>query len=408
MKAYVVGGAVRDRLLGLPVQDRDWVVVGATPEEMIAQGFRPVGRDFPVFLHPKSHEEYALARTERKVAAGYKGFTVYARPDVTLEEDLSRRDLTINAMAETAEGTLIDPFGGAADIRSRRLRHVSPAFIEDPVRILRVARFAARFAPLGFTVAAETNDLMRRMVDNGEVDALVPERVWQELERALGEDRPAAFFEVLRACGALAVLFPEINRLWGVPQPEQYHPEIDTGVHTMLVLEAAARLSKDTVVRFAALMHDLGKGTTPPAEWPRHVAHEHRGMRLVEELCTRLRAPNDYRDVAVLTARLHGDCHRAHELRPGTVLRLLDSLDAFRRPQRFEQFLLACEADFRGRPGYESMAYSQAAYLRRAQAAAAAIKGADLMKEGLDGKALGEELARRRTQAIAELRDPEN
>ena len=406
MKAYVVGGAVRDRLLGLPVQDRDWVVVGATPEEMAAQGYRPVGRDFPVFLHPATHEEYALARTERKVAAGYKGFTVYAHPDVTLEEDLSRRDLTINAMAETADGALIDPFGGAADIGARRLRHVSPAFVEDPVRILRVARFAARFAPLGFTVAEETMALMRRMVENGEAGALVPERVWQELSRALGEERPSAFFEVLRACGALAVLFPEIDRLWGVPQPAQYHPEVDTGVHTLLVLEAAARLTPDTVVRFAALTHDLGKGTTPPAEWPRHVGHEHRGARLVGELCERLRAPNEYREVAVLTARFHGDCYRALELRPGTVLRLLDSLDAFRRPERFEQVLSACEADFHGRPGYETLAYPQAAHLRAAQAAAAVIKGADLAAEGFDGKALGEELARRRIQAIAELETP--
>jgi tRNA nucleotidyltransferase (CCA-adding enzyme) len=397
---------VRDRLLGLPVQDRDWVVVGATPEDMVAQGFRLVGKDFPVFLHPRTHEEYALARTERKVAPGYKGFAVHADPGVTLEEDLGRRDLTINAMAETAGGELIDPFGGAEDLKARRLRHVSPAFAEDPVRLLRVARFAARFAPLGFAVAPETNELMRRMVDNGEVDALVPERVWQELVRGLGEERPSAFFQVLRDCGALAVLFPEIERLWGVPQPPQYHPEVDTGVHTMLVLEAAARLTPDTVVRFAALTHDLGKGTTPPAEWPRHIAHEHRGARLVEDLCERWRVPGDHRELAVLTARLHGDCHRALELRPGTTLRLLDSLDAFRRPERFERFLLACEADFRGRPGYEALDYPQADWLRRAREAAAAVKGSDLAGEGLEGKALGEELARRRTAAIAALERP--
>lgn len=404
MKAYIVGGAVRDELLGLPVQDRDWVVVGAAPEEMIAAGYRPVGRDFPVFLHPQTHEEYALARTERKVAAGYTGFTVHADPSVTLEEDLGRRDLTINAMAETPDGELIDPFGGEEDIKRRRLRHVSPAFVEDPVRILRVARFAARFAPLGFTVAEETVELMRRMVGSGEVDALVPERVWQELLRALGEDKPSAFFQVLKDCDALAALFPEIYRLWGVPQPVQYHPEVDTGVHVMMVLDAAAHLTKDTVVRFAALMHDLGKGTTPPEEWPRHIAHEHRGARLVEGLCERLRVPNDYREVAVLTARLHGDCHRALELRPGTTLRLLNALDAFRRPDRFEQFLLACEADFRGRPGYEQREYPQAIHLRRARAAAAGIKGAELAAEGLEGKALGEELDRRRTAAIADLR----
>ena len=407
MKTYVVGGAVRDRLLGLPVQDRDWVVVGATPEQMLAQGFRQVGRDFPVFLHPRTREEYALARTERKVAAGYHGFTVQASPDVTLEDDLARRDLTINAMAETAAGELVDPHGGAEDLRRRLLRHVSPAFAEDPVRILRLARFAARFTPLGFTVAPETLALMQGMVQAGEVDALVPERVWQELERALGEERPSAFFEVLRACGALAVLFPEIDRLWGVPQPAKHHPEIDTGIHTMMVLEAAARLSADTAVRFAALTHDLGKGTTPREEWPRHIAHEHRSARLVEDLCRRLRVPNEHRELALVTARLHGQCHRALELRPGTVLRLLSALDAFRRPERFERFLLACEADSRGRPGYEELDYPQAAWLRRARAAAAEITGAMLVGTGFEGKALGDELARRRTQAIAALQERE-
>lgn len=399
-----MGGAVRDRLLGLPVSDRDWVVVGATPEEMIERGYRRVGRDFPVFLHPETHEEYALARTERKTAAGYRGFAVHASPDVSLEEDLARRDLTINAMAETADGELVDPYGGVADLEARRLRHVSPAFVEDPVRILRVARFAARFAPLGFTVAPETRALMQCMVEAGEVDALVPERVWQELERALGEQRPSAFFEELRACGALAVLLPEVDRLWGVPQPEKWHPEVDTGVHVMLVLEAAARLTEDRQVRFAALTHDLGKGETPPSEWPRHVAHEHRSARLVRALCDRFRVPNEYRDLALLVARHHGQCHRALELRPGTVLRLLDALDAFRRPARLEQFLLACEADFRGRPGYEARAYPQAGWLRRAHAAAAALGGAELAAEGLQGKAIGEELARRRTRAIAALR----
>ncbi len=404
MKTYIVGGAVRDRLLGLPIKDRDWVVVGATPEEMRAQGFRQVGRDFPVFLHPVSQEEYALARTERKIAAGYHGFTVHASPGITLEEDLARRDLTINAMAESTDGELVDPYGGKADLERRVLRHVSPAFAEDPVRILRLARFAARFSPLGFTVAPETVALMQDMVRAGEVDALVPERVWQELERALGEQRPSAFFEVLRSCGALAALFPEIDRLWGVPQPAKYHPEIDTGVHTMMVLEAAARLSAETAVRFAALTHDLGKGTTPKAEWPRHIAHEQRSVGLVEALCQRLRVPNEHRELALLTARYHGDCHRALELRPDTVQRMLDALDAFRRPQRFEQFLLACTADSRGRPGFEEDHYPQAEWLRQARAAAAEISGAQLADSGLTGKALGEELARRRTARIAELR----
>ena len=406
MKRYVVGGAVRDRLLGLPVRDRDWVVVGATPEEMLARGFRQVGRDFPVFLHPKTHEEHALARTERKVGAGYHGFAVHSAPEVTLEEDLARRDLTINAMAEDEHGELVDPHRGVEDLRRRVLRHVSPAFAEDPVRILRLARFAARFAPLGFTVAPETMALMRGMVAAGEAAALVPERVWQELERALGEERPSAFFEVMRECGALAVLFPEIDRLWGVPQPEKYHPEIDTGIHTMMVLEAAARLTPERCVRFAALTHDLGKGTTPRDQWPRHIGHERRSYRLVAALCERLRCPAEYRDLALVTARFHGQCHSALELRPGTVQRLLDALDAFRRPQRLERFLLACEADSRGRPGYETKDYPQAAWLRQAHAAAAAIGGGALRAEGYEGKALGVELARRRTAAIAALERP--
>jgi tRNA nucleotidyltransferase (CCA-adding enzyme) len=407
MKAYIVGGAVRDRLLGLPVQDRDWVVVGATPadmEAMRARGFRPVGQDFPVFLHPETHEEYALARTERKVAAGYKGFAVQASPEVTLEEDLRRRDLTINAMAQGEDGELIDPYGGRQDLHNRLLRHVSEAFAEDPVRILRVARFAARFAPLGFTVAPETNELMRRMAEAGEVDALVPERVWQELLRALGELRPSEFFLVLRACGALARLFPDIEHLWGVPQPPQHHPEIDTGVHTMMVLESAARLTPDTRVRFAALVHDLGKGTTPPEQWPRHIAHEERSVTLVEALCARYRIPNDYRELAVRVARYHGQVHRAEELRPETVLRLLEATDAFRRPERFELFLLACEADSRGRTGYEESVFTQGIYLRRALQTAQTVDTSGLSEEGFSGKALGDELARRRIEALAAIR----
>ena len=388
-------------MLGLPVRDRDWVVVGATPEEMEAQGFRKVGQDFPVFLHPRTHEEYALARTERKTAPGYKGFRVLASPAVTLEEDLGRRDLTINAMAETEDGRLVDPYGGAEDLRHRRLRHVSPAFTEDPVRILRVARFAARFAPLGFRVVDETRALMRQMVESGEVDALVPERVWQELERALSEPRPSAFFTEMRDCGALAVAFPEIDRLWGVPQPERHHPEIDTGVHAMMVLDQAAQLTGDTATRFAALTHDLGKGTTPRDQWPKHIGHEERGVALIEDLCARLRAPNDFRDLAVLTARDHGRCHRALEQRPGTLLKTLEELDAFRRPERFERFLTACEADYRGRSGYENRGYPQAGRMRQALRAAACVSGAELAQAGLQGGALGAELRRRRTEAIA-------
>jgi tRNA nucleotidyltransferase (CCA-adding enzyme) len=400
MQVFLVGGAVRDKLLGLTPKEHDWVVVGATPEEMLALGYRQVGRDFPVFLHPETQDEYALARTERKTAPGYTGFAVHAAPDVTLEQDLLRRDLTINAMAETPAGELIDPFGGAADLRQRLLRHVSPAFVEDPVRILRVARFAARFAPFHFQVAPETLALMRDMVAAGEVDALVPERVWAETERALGEDQAARFFEVLRDCGALARLFPELDRLFGVPQPLEHHPEIDTGVHTLMVLQQAVRLSDDTAVRFAALVHDLGKGITPPAEWPSHVEHEARGVPLVEDLCQRLRVPKAYRELAVLVTRYHLHYHRAGELKASTLLKTLQALDAFRRPQRFEQFLLACEADSRGRPGFEDAHFEQSGILRRCFAAAAAVDSETLLAEGLRGPALGEALERRRLQAI--------
>ncbi len=401
MDIYKVGGAVRDRRLGLAVVDTDWVVVGATPEEMLAKGFQQVGKDFPVFLHPQTHEGYALARTERKVAPGYKGFTVHAAPDVTLEEDLRRRDLTINAMAEASDGRLIDPFGGAQDLDRRVLRHVSPAFTEDPVRILRVARFAARFIPRGFHIAPETLVLMRDMVAAGEVDALVPERVWNEMQRALGEDRPAGFFQTLRDCGALARLFPEIDRLFGVPQPPQHHPEVDCGIHTLMVVDQAARLSPDNRVRFAALMHDLGKGRTPPEMWPRHAGHEERSVTLVGKLCKRLRAPHDYRDLAVLTARYHGHVHRAGELRPGTLWEVLHNADAWRRPERFEQFLLACQADAQGRTGFADRPYPQADILRRAQPAAGAISGAALAAQGVSGPALGEALRRLQIDAIS-------
>ncbi|HJY36523.1 MAG TPA: multifunctional CCA addition/repair protein, partial [Steroidobacteraceae bacterium] len=345
MRIYLVGGAVRDELLGLPARERDWVVVGARPEELLAQGYKPVGKDFPVFLHPQSGEEYALARTERKTGPGYRGFETLFSPDVTLEQDLERRDLTINAIAKDPDsGALIDPFGGQRDLRDRSLRHVSPAFVEDPVRVLRVARFAARFAPLGFTVASATLDVMREIAARGELDALVSERVWQETQRALEMPAPARFFEVLREANALPVVFPELHALFGVPQPERWHPEIDTGVHTLMVLEQATKLSEDPVVRFAALTHDLGKGTTPRDEWPRHVAHEQRGVDLVNALCDRLRIPNAYRELAALVSRYHLEAHRVDELRTGTLLDLLERLDAFRRPDRFEQWVLACEA----------------------------------------------------------------
>jgi tRNA nucleotidyltransferase (CCA-adding enzyme) len=400
MEVYLVGGAVRDDLLGVPARERDWVVVGATPAELEGRGFRAVGRDFPVFLHPQTGEEYALARTERKTGPGYRGFEVHFAPDVTLEEDLGRRDLTINAMARDGDGRLVDPYGGLKDLEDRRLRHVSAAFAEDPVRILRVARFAARFADLGFSVARETNDLMCEMVSAGEVDALVPERVWQETHRALGEPRPDAFLRVLRACGALARIYPEIDALWGVPQPERWHPEVDTGEHMLHVMRQAARLTDSPRVRFAALMHDLGKGATPPELWPRHVGHEERGATLVRRLSERLRIPTDFRHLAELTARWHGLAHRALELRPATILELLEHCDAFRRPERFREFLVACEADFRGRPGWETRPYPEAELLASALDAALAVSvGAD-ERRGLDGEQIGELLRRKRVTAV--------
>ncbi|WDZ95629.1 multifunctional CCA addition/repair protein [Herbaspirillum sp. WKF16] len=371
MKTYTVGGAVRDGLLGLPVKDRDHVVVGATPQQMLEQGFRPVGKDFPVFLHPDTHEEYALARTERKTAPGYKGFAFHAAPDVTLEDDLARRDLTINAIAQDEDGSLVDPYHGQADIERRVFRHVSDAFIEDPVRILRLARFAARFAD--FTVAPETNALMRRMVADGEVDALVAERVWQEIARGLMERKPSRMFEVLRGCGALARIVPELDALWGVPQPEKWHPEIDTGVHVMLVIDWAASQGHALPIRFAALMHDLGKGATPPEMWPRHHGHEARSAQLAEQVCARLKVPGDCRDLALMTAREHGNVGRAFEMRPATLVTLFARCDAFRKPQRFVDMLRAAECDHRGRTGFEARPFPQAAYLEGALAAAAGI-----------------------------------
>ena len=404
MEIYLVGGYVRDQLLGLNTKDRDWLVVGATADELLKKGYRQVGKDFPVFLHPETNEEYALARTERKTSAGYSGFSFNANAGVTLEEDLARRDLTINAIARSDNGDLIDPYNGQADIKAKILRHVSPAFIEDPVRILRIARFAARFAELGFVIADETLALMQDMVRSGEVDSLVAERVWQETMRALAEKTPARYFEVLRECGALEKLFPEINRLWGVPQPEKHHPEIDTGVHTMMVLTQAAKLSGDTKVRFAALVHDLGKGTTPKSQWPKHIDHESRGVPLVAALCDRYRIPNDYRELGMIVAKYHLHYHRAAELRADTFLKTIVSLDAFRRPERFELFLLACEADSRGRPGFENKDFEQPDIYRKVFKAANAIDAKELVTKGLQGKDIKKELSKLRIQAIKEAR----
>jgi len=404
MEVYLVGGAVRDRLLGRPVHERDWVVVGARPEDLVRDGFVSVGREFPVFLHPQTHEEYALARLERKVGPGYRGFTTQFSPDVTLEEDLKRRDLTINAMAESSSGEIIDPYGGRRDLQARLLRHVSAAFVEDPVRILRVARFAARYADLGFRLADETRELMSKMTASGEVDALVPERVWQETERALGEPRPEVYFETLRNCGALRVIFPEIDALFGVPQPAKWHPEIDTGVHVMLALRYSANVGASTAVRYAALTHDLGKALTPKEMLPRHRGHEEAGVALVEGLCERLKVPNGFRELAVLACRHHALVHKALELRPNTVLTLLETTDAFRRPERFAELLLACEADARGRTGLEDRPYPQAAYLLKARDAAAAVTLTNEERTGLQGRAIGEKIREKRLTAVTSVK----
>ena len=378
MQVYLVGGAVRDERLGIPVNERDWCVVGATSADLTNQGYKQVGKDFPVFLHPESGEEYALARTERKTGAGYHGFEFLTSPDVTIEEDLGRRDLTINAIAQDADGNIVDPYDGMSDIDNRILRHVSDAFVEDPVRVLRVARFAARFSALGFRIASETMQLMRAMVADGEVDALVPDRVWKETELALAGNNCRVFFETLRECGALRVLYPEVDVLFGVPQPEKWHPEIDTGLHVMMVLEQAEKLSADLELRFAALVHDLGKGTTPRRAWPRHAGHEQRGVKLIGGLTKRLPVPNSCRDLGILAAEYHTHCHRAYELRADTILRVLESTDAFRRPGRFEQFLLTCEADARGRKGLEARDYAQADLFRGALAAARGVDTAGI------------------------------
>lgn len=409
MDIYLVGGAVRDALLEYPFTERDWVVVGATPADLLAEGFTQVGRDFPVFLHPQTKEEYALARTERKQGHGYHGFAVHADPGVTLEEDLQRRDLTINAMAQRDDGTVVDPFGGQRDLEQRVLRHVSPAFVEDPLRVLRVARFAARFAHRGFTVAPETQDLMREIVSQGELAHLSVERIWVEMERALREADPQVFVQVLRTCGALKALMPEVEALFGVPQRAEHHPEVDTGEHLLLVLQQAARLCRErdrheSRIVFAALTHDLGKGITPIDVLPSHRGHEHAGLPLVEELCQRLRVPNDHRQLALTVCEHHLNCHRARELRAVTVLRLLEATSALRDDDRFEAFLLACEADARGRRGYADRPYPQADYLRTARLAALEVRAADVQREGLQGPAIGEALRAERVRRLKALR----
>jgi tRNA nucleotidyltransferase (CCA-adding enzyme) len=403
MQIYKVGGAVRDRLLGREVSEIDWVVVGASAEQMLEQGFRPVGADFPVFLHPQTGEEYALARTERKSGRGYGGFTFFASPGVTLEEDLIRRDLTVNAMAEDAQGRLIDPYGGQQDLAAKLLRHVSPAFAEDPLRVLRVARFAARYAPLGFSVAVETMVLMRELSESGELTALTPERSWKEISRALMEPRPDVFIQVLRDCGALRVLLPEVDVLFGIPQPPAHHPEIDTGVHVLSVLRQCAEHQQPLTVRWACLLHDVGKGLTPEAEWPRHIAHEHKGLKLIRAINQRCKAPKDCQELALQVGEFHTHGHRALELKPSTLLKLLQGFDVFRRPQRFEEFIAACEMDARGRLGLEQRPYPQADYLRAAMHAARAVAVQPLLARGLQGAELGNALQEERLQAVQQF-----
>lgn len=405
MQIYKVGGAVRDRLLGLPVSDIDWVVVGSSAEAMLVNGFRPVGEDFPVFLHPQSGEEYALARTERKSGKGYGGFTFHASPDVTLEDDLIRRDLTVNAMAEDDHGQIIDPYGGQRDLQARVLRHVSPAFAEDPLRVLRVARFAARYAPLGFSVAPETLGLMRELAESGELEALTAERGWKEISRALLEPRPDVFIQVLRDCGALAELLPEVDALFGVPQTATHHPEVDTGAHLLMVLQQCALHQQPLTVRWACLLHDLGKGTTPQTEWPRHIAHETRGLKLIRTVNERYKAPKDSQELALLVGEYHAHGHRALELRASTLFELLQRFDVYRRPQRFEEFIAACEMDARGRLGFETREYPQADYLRGAMQAAREVAVQPLLDKGLQGAELGKALNQARMKALSHYRD---
>lgn len=403
MQIYLVGGAVRDQLLQLPVYDRDWVVVGSSPQAMLAAGFQAVGKDFPVFLHPKTKEEHALARTERKTGVGYTGFACHYAPDVTLEEDLLRRDLTINAMAQDESGQVIDPYGGQRDLAAKVLRHVSPAFVEDPLRVLRVARFAAKLAHLGFTVAEETMQLMADIAQSGELGHLTAERVWQEWHKSLSTNHPEVFLQVLRDCGALAVVLPELDRLFGVPQPEKWHPEIDTGIHTLMVTKQAVLLSDSLPVRFAAQVHDLGKGVTPPSEWPSHKLHCHTGLKIIESLCDRIRVPNEFRDLALAVCAQHSNIHRADELKPTTKLKVLGLLDVWRKPERLEQVLLCCEADHRGRLGLEEKPYPQRDIFLRAYQAALSVEVQAVIRDGFQGKQIKEELDKRRIQAISEV-----
>ncbi|MGI9229803.1 MAG: multifunctional CCA addition/repair protein [Gammaproteobacteria bacterium] len=405
MQIYQVGGAIRDELLGTKVKDRDWVVTGATPEAMLALGYKQVGKDFPVFLHPDSKEEYALARTERKVASGYHGFTFDTSTEVTLEQDLLRRDITINAIARDSDGALIDPFNGQRDLEARIIRHISPAFAEDPLRVLRVARFSAR---LDFDVAAETLDLMQQLSASGELQTLPPERIWVEMEKALNGEQPRRFFQVLRDCGALQAILPELDKLFGVPQPPQHHPEIDSGLHTLLSLDVACRLSDDPVVRFAVLVHDLGKGTTPAEMLPAHHGHEERGVKLIKQLATRLHIPKKYRELAVIVSHYHLICHRVAELRATTILKYLEAMDAFRRPQRFADFLLACEADARGRTGLEDRDYPQAGYFQTCLAACQAVDTGTLTATGLQGLELAAALRQERLKAVKKATKPLN
>ena len=400
METYLVGGSVRDQLLGLTTKDKDWVVVGASPEHMLGLGYRSVGKDFPVFLHPITKEEYALARTERKTAPGYKGFAIHAAPDVTLEQDLARRDLTINAIAQASDGKLIDPYNGQQDLKDKILRHVSPAFSEDPVRVLRIARFAARF---GFTIANETKALIQQIVDSKELDHLVAERVWQELAKALATEQPSLFFTALRSAGALKSLFPEVDRLFGVPQVPKWHPEIDTGIHVMMVIDQAAKLSQDIAVIFAALCHDLGKGTTPLDVLPQHIGHEARSIELTQQLCQRLRVPKDIHNLALKVAEYHTHMHLLMELKPKTILNVINALDAYRNPEQFEQYLLASEADFRGRPGYEEADMPNVELFKRCYQVSNAIDVKPIIAAGFQGKAISEQLTQQRTIAIAQL-----
>ncbi|MBW8189694.1 multifunctional CCA addition/repair protein [Neiella marina] len=404
MQIFLVGGAVRDQLLGYPVIDRDWVVVGATPEQMLAQGFTQVGKDFPVFLHPQTNDEHALARTERKAGHGYGGFTVNASPDVTLEEDLLRRDLTINAIAQAEDGSLIDPYGGQRDLAERVLRHVSDAFVEDPLRVLRVARFAARYHSHGFTIADETLALMRQLSGNGELDHLTAERVWKETQRSLVGPNPQVYFQTLRQCGALEVLFPELEALYGVPNPVRWHPEIDTGIHTMMVLEQSANLTEQSHIRFAALTHDLGKAITPPEHWPSHRGHEKLGLPLINDICDRFKLPNDHRDLALFVGELHGIVHRSFDLRPDTIVNMLDKVDAWRKPERFNEFLVACEADHRGRLNFETLPYPQGDYLRQCYQAASAVDVQAIIADGIKGPAIRQELGKRRIAVVADIK----